>query len=258
MTDTAKTHTPTRPDAAPSAPDLTHWPAEVREQYRRFDRRAKAWLEDYTRQGGHVYCASGCFKCCDMPIRLSWAEALTISERLTPDQHRAVREHARKIWRNAHDSRTPDEYVMNHRQGVGFCPLLDRATGACTQYADRPTRCRDTYSALPAFLCAPDGLDRLSRRDRREYDRVVRTDPVMDGVTHFIAPLEEMSEPAWVKFARLMRRDLGFELWGDFHYLVTMTREPDFVAALALRDRKQVVQALKKTGLYHPEIVQVE
>ncbi len=256
VTNPARTNHNVRSAPGDAARDV--WTREVRAQYARFDRRAKAWLDDYTRAGGRVYCASGCFRCCDMPIRLSWAEALTLSESLTPEQHRAVREHARKVWRNAHASRTPDEYVERHRREVGFCPLLDRETGSCTQYADRPTRCRDTYSALPAFLCAPDGPAQLSRSERRRYEQVVRTDPVMDGETHFIAPLEQLSEPAWVAFSKLMRKGLGFELWGDFHYLVAMTMEPDFHAALALRDRKKVIAALRKAGLYHPEIVQVE
>lgn len=231
---------------------------EVRVQYARYDERARQWLAQYTARGGRVFCASGCFRCCDMPIRLSWPEALTVAQSMTEDQHRAMHAHAQKVWRNAHACRTSEEYVQKHRRNVGFCPLLNRETGSCSQYADRPTRCRDTYSGLPARFCAPGGVENLSREERRLYDTEVRGNKAMDGETHFLAPLENLSLPPWDKFAQMMRRDLGFEVWGDFAFLVCMTREEDFLAALKLRDARKVVGALKKAGLYHPEIVQIE
>lgn len=229
----------------------------MRRAYARYDRQAQAWLAAYTARGGRVYCASGCFRCCDMPIRLSWPEALTIAGSMTEPQHRAMAAHARKVWHNAHHSRSAEEYVENHRRQVGFCPLLDRESGACTQYADRPTRCRDTYSGLPARFCAPGGVEQLRGEARRRYRQLVRTDPAMDGQSHFLAPLEDLSLPIWEAFSKMMRRDLGFELWGDFAFLVCMTREPAFVEALGLRTPRKVIAALRKAGLYHPEIVQV-
>lgn len=231
---------------------------EVRREYTRYDSRAKAWIESYTAKGGRLYCASGCFRCCDMPIRISWLEALTIAQSMTEEQFDAMTEHARKVWRNAHASEDGDAYVASHRKHVGFCPLLDRETGSCTQYANRPTRCRDTYSGLPARFCAPDGLQRLSRGERREYARTVREHPAMDGESHFLAPLEDLSLPAWKKFSEVMRRELGVEVWGDFAFLVAMTREEDFRDALKLRNKRAVIGALKGARLYHPEILQIE
>ncbi|AFZ68645.1 YkgJ family cysteine cluster protein [Deinococcus peraridilitoris] len=231
---------------------------EVRKQYARYDERARSWLSAYTGRGGRVYCASGCFRCCDMPIRLSWPEALTIAQSMSEDQHRDMHAHARKVWANAHCAKNLDEYVRGHRSQVGFCPLLDRATGSCSQYADRPTRCRDTYSGLPAQLCAPGGVEGLKGQARRDYQREVRTNPAMDGHSHYLAPLEDLSLPAWDRFGAMMRRELGFELWGDFAFLVCMTREEDFVKALQERDPGKVIRALRKAGLYHPEIVQIE
>lgn len=237
--------------------DETRVIQEVREALGGYDRRAKAWLDAYTKRGGRVHCASGCFACCDMPIRISLAEALAIGEVMTPAQHDAMRAHAAKVWDNAHAARDGDDYVRGHRANVGFCPLLDRASGRCTQYENRPARCRDTYSGLPARFCAPDGLARLTRDERRAYDREVRTNPVMDGESHFVAPLENLSVPAWERFSKAMRRELGFEVWGDFAVIVSLSRDDRFWAALRTGSPKRAIAALSRANLYHPEIVQI-
>jgi len=193
-----------------------------------------------------------------MPIRISLLEALTIADVMTPEQLGDMARHARKVLQNARSSRSLDEYVTNHRRDVGFCPLLNRESGSCTQYANRPTRCRDTYSALPARFCAPDGLRDLTRAELKQYRREVRASPVTDGETHYVAPLEDLSVPAWEQFSRLMRREFGLEVWGDFAVLVTATRQPGVMEAVATGRAERVVRALKQAGLFHPEIVEVE
>ncbi|GGJ21702.1 YkgJ family cysteine cluster protein [Deinococcus roseus] len=231
---------------------------EVRKAYQKYDDQAKRWIEDYTAQEGRIYCQAGCFKCCDMPIRISWAEALTISESLTEEQFARIQRHANKVWVNAHKSKTSDEYAENHRKFVGFCPLLDRASGGCTLYGDRPIRCRDTYSGMPAHFCGAGALEKMTPPERKQYQRIVRSDEVFDGYSHYIAPLEDLSMPAWNRFSLIMKREMGVQIWGDFWYLVTMTRNADFAEALTLKNKRKVVQKLQELGLYHEEIVQVE
>lgn len=229
---------------------------EVRAQHTAYSARARDWTEHFTARGGRVHCAPGCHGCCDMPVMASLPEALLVAEQLSEAEWDAVTRHAHKVWDNAHTSQS-DRYAENHRLKVGFCPLLDRESGACRHYAERPTRCRDTFSGLPARFCAPGAIDGLSRGERRAYQREVSQNPVMDGHTHFIAPLEDLSVPATESFARLMRREFGVEVWGDFTYLLVLTGEDAFWKALKLRGERQVVQALKRAGLYHPEIVQI-
>lgn len=238
--------------------NTTRVTTEVRRALKRFDARAAAWISRYTARGGQIYCAAGCFRCCDMPIRVSLAEALVVADALTPEQFEAVVAHAERVWFNAHDSQDSDEYVENHRRLVGFCPLLDRETGRCGAYEARPARCRDTYSGLPGRFCAPDGLSSLRRSERRAYEHEIRTNPVMDGTSHFIAPLEDLSVPIWETCAALMRRELGFEVWGDFWTLVTYTRDERFWSALQHSSPRSVVAALKRARLYHPELLQIE
>ena len=224
--------------------------------YDRFGRRAGDWLERYEARGGRVYCAAGCFHCCDMPIRTNLLEALAVARSLDPARLAAMREHARKVWQNARRGH-PDTYAERHREQVGFCPLLDRAAGTCTAYGVRPTRCRDTYSALPARFCAVGGWEGLSRREREGYARTVARTPGTDGESHYLAPVEDLSLPVWEAGAQLMRELWGVELWGDFAVLVDFTQCPEVWAALESRRPRTVVKALKQAGLYHEEILEV-
>ena len=230
--------------------------SEVRAQHALYDARARAWTERFTARGGRVHCTPGCYGCCDMPVLASLLEALAVAERLGEAEWDAVTRHAHKVWDNAHAG-AGERYAENHRLKVGFCPLLDRESGACTHYQDRPTRCRDTFSGLPARFCAPGAIEALSTGEHRAYEREVRENPVMDGHTHFIAPLEDLSADIPGAFSRLMRREFGVEVWGDFTYLLVLTREDAFWQALRRPGERQVVAALKRAGLYHPELVQI-
>lgn len=225
--------------------------------YAEFEARARAWTAQYEARGGRVHCAAGCFGCCDMPIRISLAEALALSEVLPSDQFEAMRSHARKVLANARAARTPDQYVERHRARVGFCPLLDRASGRCTQYERRPTRCRDTYSALAAKFCAAGAWTRMDRAERRAYRREVAATPGTDGETHYIAPLEAMSEPVWSACAREMRRAWGLEVWGDFAVLVALTGEPGLRGALESGSPTRVWAIIEAADLDHPEVIEV-
>ncbi|MFC6750923.1 YkgJ family cysteine cluster protein [Deinococcus aquaticus] len=167
-----------------------------------------------------------------MPIRVSLAEALIMTAALNPDQARAVEAHARAAVANARTARSDEQYVQRHRDEVGYCPILNRETGGCSQYEARPTRCRDTFSAFPATYCESGTLERMTRREQAEYRREVARTPGTDGELHFIAPLEHLSEPIWVAAARAMRQEWGIEVWGDFWLLTTLGADPKFMAAV--------------------------
>ncbi len=224
--------------------------------YSAFERRASDWLSRYEARGGRVYCAAGCFHCCDMPIRTNLLEALAVAGSLDAARMAGMRAHARKVRANARAG-DPDTYAERHREQVGFCPLLDREAGTCTAYAVRPTRCRDTYSALPAHYCAAGTWEGMSRRERAEYARTVERTPGTDGDTHYLAPVEDLSLPVWDTGARLMRELWGVEVWGDFAVLVDLTQQDAFWQALEARRPRAVVRALKAAGLYAEDIVEV-
>lgn len=224
--------------------------------YARFERRAADWLARYTARGGRVYCRAGCHACCDMPVRSNLLEALTLARSLDAARLEALCAHAAKVRANARRG-PPETYAERHRATVGFCPLLDRQTGTCTAYALRPTRCRDTYSALSARFCAAGAWEGMTRRERADYAREVAHTPGTDGESHYLAPVEDLSLPVWEEGARLMRDLWGLEVWGDLAVLVDLTQRPQFWEALESRRPRAVIRALKQAGLYDEEILEV-
>ncbi|MFC6800720.1 YkgJ family cysteine cluster protein [Deinococcus caeni] len=230
----------------------------VRAGYARYAQQAERWLGRYQQQGGRVYCGAGCFACCNMPIRVSLAEALIMTAALTPEQARAVEAHARAAVTNARTARSDDQYVQRHRDEVGYCPILNRESGGCSQYDARPTRCRDTFSAFPAMYCESGTLERMTRREQAEYRREVARTPGTDGELHFIAPLEHLSEPVWVAAARAMRQSWGLEVWGDFWLLTTLGADPKFMAAVAQGNARAAWQIASGRGLAHRMLLEME
>ncbi|MFC4452189.1 YkgJ family cysteine cluster protein [Deinococcus sonorensis] len=235
-------------------PDPLH--TTLRTAYARYQRQAGRWLDGYTRQGGQVYCGAGCFRCCDMPIRVSLAEARLTASELTAAQLNGMRQHARKTIRNARSARSLEQYVERHRQEVGFCPLLDREQGVCTAYEVRPTRCRDTYSAFPARYCAAGALEDMTRQELQAYRREVRRTPGTDGESHYIAPLEELSEPVWTQAARAMRQAWGLEVWGDFWVLTSLATDDAFMRAVEAGQADPARRRARALGLEHPELLE--
>ncbi len=246
-----------RPATTPAQP-FTEVTLPVQQGYARYQQQAKNWLQRYEGKGGKVFCKAGCFACCNMPIRVSLAEAILTAQALNADEKAAVERHARAVIENARSTRDDELYVQQHRENVGYCPLLDRATGACTQYEVRPTRCRDTYSAFPSFYCESGAWNKMSRHEQAQYQRDVARTPATDGELHFIAPLEHMSEPIWAAASKTMRRHWELEVWGDFWVLTTLASQPDFMREISAGNRRAAWQTALKHRLAHPMILEIE
>jgi Fe-S-cluster containining protein len=230
----------------------------VTEAYARFDARAARWSARFTREGGRVHCASGCFHCCNLPIQVSLAEALLLASSLSSDALSAVRAHAKKVIANARTASSWNEYTHRHRANVGFCPLLDASSGTCTVYSVRPARCRDTLSAFESRFCQLGTLEGMTRRERVAYDRMVAANPVTDGSSHYIAPLEVLGEDIWDSASRAMRSVWGLEVWGDFWVLTTLTQDAVFMGSVRAGRARDAVRRARALGLWHVEIVRVE
>ncbi|SEI73871.1 Putative zinc-or iron-chelating domain-containing protein [Deinococcus reticulitermitis] len=239
----------------PHAPDPVTQP--VLRAYDRYAAQARRWAAEYEARGGHIYCGAGCHFCCDMPIRVSLAEARITAEALTLPQARAFEVHARAVQRNARTSPDEETFVARHRIEISFCPLLDRQTGSCTAYAVRPTRCRDTFSALPAHYCACGTWENMTRREQTEYRHEVARTSGTDGELHFIAPLEHLSEPVWAAASKAMRRAWGLEVWGDFWTLTTLARDPGFMARVEAGNRRGALSHARGRGFGHPVTLEI-
>jgi Fe-S-cluster containining protein len=230
----------------------------VAQAYAQFDARAALWIEDFTRDGGTVFCKAGCFHCCNLPIQVSLAEALLLASSLSDAQSNAMRARAFEVIENAKSASSWDKYFQSHRERVGFCPLLDANTGMCTAYAVRPGRCRDTLSAMSSRYCQVGTLEQMNRRERTEYDREVAALEVTDGESHYIQPLEDMGESIWKVSSRAMRKAWGLEVWGDFWVLTALATDAAFMLAVRGGRGKAAVKRAKALGLWHFEIVRIE
>ena len=229
----------------------------VARAYAAYGQKAGRWIETFTRQGGTVHCHSGCVHCCDFPVRCSLAEALLTASGLTGEQIEAMKARASEVIANAQSAHGWDDYFQRHRREIGYCPLLSRETGACTAYELRPTRCRDTFSALCADYCRVGTLEHLNRTEKAEYTREVRGNPATDGLSHYIAPLEDLSEPVWDTAARVMRSTWGLEVWGDFWVLTALTQDTAFMTAVRAGQPARAVRRAKALGLWNAEIVEI-
>ena len=226
--------------------------------YAGYAQRSAAWLEGYAQAGGAVHCRSGCFHCCNLPIQVSLAEALLTAAALSVAQMQSMRWRAARVIQNAKSASSWNEYFQSHRSQVGYCPLLDLESGACSAYEVRPARCRDTFSALSSKFCEVGGMERLTRAERTEYNREVKANPATDGVSHYIAPLEELGEPIWAAAGEAMRSIWNLEVWGDFWVLTTLTQDAAFMAAVRSGSAARATRRAKALGLWHLEIVRIE
>jgi Fe-S-cluster containining protein len=226
--------------------------------YARYAEQASQWIERYTQQGGTVHCKSGCLHCCNLPIRVSLIEALLTATHLLPAQLEAMHSRAPEILENARHATNWNGYFAHHRQDIGYCPLLDQTTGACTAYEVRPGRCRDTYSAMSAHYCTVGTLEHLGRQERARYNHEVKTNPVTDGISHYIAPLEDLGTTIWDEASRTMREAWGLEVWGDFWVLTSLSQDEAFMGAVRAGQVKRARLRAKALGLWHIEIVQIE
>ncbi len=240
--------------------------SEMRQAYSQFQTNSETWIKSFTQNAGQVHCGAGCFACCNLPIRVSLAEAVLTASGLDTETLTAMRLRAKAVIQNAKSSQGWEEYFARHRQHLGYCTLLDLKTGRCGAYDLRPARCRDTFSAMPAKYCEPGIPETLPAKERRQYQQSVKKNPVTNGFTHYIQDLEDMGESMWHTASRAMTKAWGIEIWGDFWVLVSLAADADFMAAVrpvhqgdqAKNKMKTCVARAKHLGLWHAEIISIE
>jgi Fe-S-cluster containining protein len=232
--------------------------SSLRSAYGRYEKQSKQWITDFTQQGGRVFCQAGCANCCNFPIQISLVEAVYAAHLLIPAQMSAMQSHAARVIQNAQNASSWDTYFWQHRTRVGFCPLLDQASGNCTAYEARPARCRDTYSAFDSHYCKVGTLEQMSKPETQAFQRQIKANPATDGTSHYIAPLEEMGESIWQTASQVMRQEWGLEIWGDYWVLTSLAHDLNFMNAIRARETKKAIARAKQLKLWHLEIVQIE
>jgi hypothetical protein len=106
--------------------------------------------------------------------------------------------------------------------------------------------------------CRVGTLEGMNRKERAQYKREVKANPATDGLSHYIAPLEDLGEAIWDVASRTMREEWGLEIWGDFWVLTALTQDAAFMAAVRAGQVAQARKRAKALELWHIEIVQIE
>jgi Fe-S-cluster containining protein len=225
--------------------------------YRRYQQNSQRWIKGYTQSGGQIFCGAGCFHCCNLPIKVSLLEALYTASQLDGGQLKAMQSRAAEVIQNAHLSKNWNDYIQIHRAQIGFCPLLEPSTGACTAYEARPARCRDTFSAFSSHYCQVGMPENLSRAERKQYDRAVKSSAVTDGRTHYIAPLEDIGEELWNVASGEMLAAWNLEVWGDFWVLTALCQDKAFMLAVRAGMAKKAISRAKNLGLWNLKIIEI-
>jgi Fe-S-cluster containining protein len=111
--------------------------------------------------GDKITCAKGCFSCCKEPVYADSAEVRMILDSLTSDRketlHTALLEWHR-LFRIEGFDREDQPSAFRYRPFNLWCPLLDRQTGECTVYENRPKECRLHLTKGPKSHCDDDEL----------------------------------------------------------------------------------------------------
>jgi Fe-S-cluster containining protein len=226
--------------------------------YKRYEQQSKTWIQQFIHQGGKVHCQAGCYHCCNLPIRISLAEAIYTNTQLTTNQQEQMQTRAKEIVANAQAATSWENYFQNHREQIGYCPLLEPTTGACSAYEARPGRCRDTFSAFSSQYCQVGTLEQMTPRQYKTYQQEIRANPATDGHSHYIAALEDIGQNIWDIASQEMQQAWGLEVWGDYWVLTALAQNPVFMNTIRAGQRKKAIQQAKKIGLWHIEIVQIE
>jgi Fe-S-cluster containining protein len=223
----------------------------VREQQVLFDSEIKAWLGDYTRGGGRIFCGEGCSNCCTLVVNCTFPEALCISASLSAPQTARVREQADRILTHVLQVSDLKSYLRMHRQQIGFCPFLANDDN-CGIYRERPLSCRSLLSTRESHWC---GLDfaLLSSEEKQAFieslDKAVTSFPL-----HYVAATQDRGQELEVKTSHQMAERFGFSLYGNLPFLVYLERD-HHISKIIPQGYEVTMSFLHQNDLLNPFLV---
>ena len=113
--------------------------------------------------GDKIKCAKGCCSCCREPVFADSAEVRMILDSLTSKRKEKLLEELMEWHRlfriEGFDTETARS-AFRYRSLNLWCPLLDKQTGECTVYENRPNACRLHIARGPKAHCDDDVLRR--------------------------------------------------------------------------------------------------
>jgi Fe-S-cluster containining protein len=113
-------------------------------------------VESMDRAGTPIDCRRGCSSCCTLMVEITPDEAFALTRHLeaTLDAETLaqVKIRAREVQRRQRGLSSEQRHALRL-----FCPVLDRATGACMGHPVRPAPCQG-YLSLDRKRCEADSL----------------------------------------------------------------------------------------------------
>jgi Fe-S-cluster containining protein len=227
---------------------------DIRAQQALLDEETRKWLAGYARQGGKITCGKGCRECCNLTVNCTFTEALCVAETLTGEQAGRVREHAALLLEHIHEATDLKSYLRLHRQRIGFCPFLD-ADGACAVYAGRPFSCRSLLATKENRWCGAD-FSQLSSEEKRSFVESLDT-TVTAFPLHYVAATQELGREQEARAARMMARQFGFSISGNFPFLIFLEQEYQLSKVIA-RGAEATAEFLEKKGLDNRFLITID
>lgn len=221
---------------------------EIQQKQEFFDQFCAAWIGDYTRGGGRLYCAKGCGGCCSLVVNCTAPEALRIAETLDEQQRQRLRERIATIRDCAEQSDSLKEWLARYRRQGGPCPFLE-PDACCGIYPVRPLSCRSLLSTREPHWCSTD-FSSLSSAEKQAFmeglDRSAVAFP-----THYAATPQEIAQELELATLSAMERHCGWSLLGNLPWLVWLAVEHD-LATLIRQDAATAHRELTAQRLLHP------
>jgi len=155
------------------APGLSS--AIVRARIAFFDRELEPVTAAVERAGTPIDCRRGCSSCCTLMVEITPDEVFALTAELEASLDAEtladIKQRAKEVDRRGRDLPPWERFLLRL-----FCPVLDRASGACRGHAARPAACQG-YLSLDHLSC-----EASSRGEPKTILRPVASDLIRDAV----------------------------------------------------------------------------
>ena len=192
-----------------------------------------------------------------MSVGLYLPEAIVLADSLTDSEYTRVADYARQVFYYAC---TSTDYLIDFRQaGPGWCPFLDRESGACRIHDRRPANCRHVYSNMPPEYCSKDAPSLLAQHPEKHAEFLRQLDPeVNDDELPIIEPLGRIFSEKYRQYLMILAvKYFNVIIQGEMSWLILLAREYDLWDMVTGTDKQlpDFYEQLQQTGLYHESLL---
>jgi len=232
--------------------------SETQQIYNQLDSFTEEWIENYIASGGKVFCQKGCYNCCDLPVRVTLAEAFLISDNNDAVSDDRLRTYLDKLIIYVRDSKSESDYLKSRRTRIGMCPLLNEE-GACSVHKKHPIPCRKTISVLHHQFCKAEAINNLPPLEVLKYlDNIKSMSDVTGGRGHYVDDISGLGSYLQNSLRDTTKKLLGFDMFGDLSLMVFLSTQEEFIKVLMSKNVRKVTRYLQENYFLHPYIISIE